>query len=81
MRSLTTLSTPHNGLTLIQKLRDRPNSYSQHTRFLERAYSVVGLGAKNIHEFSMRNMEDFNLVCEDRADVNYYSFGSKKKEL
>lgn len=26
-------------------------------------------------------MADFNLVCEDSADVNYYSFGSKKREL
>ena len=48
---------------------------------MERALGVVGMGVRNIQEFSQRNLDDFNLVAEDHPDVDYFSFGSKKREL
>ena len=82
VRSLTTLATPHLGLTLIQKIMDRPNSeLSLDYRQLERALTVVGMGSKNVKEFCYRNMTDFNQVAEDSPRVEYFSFGSKKREL
>ena len=48
---------------------------------MEKGLNVVGLGCKNVMEFTTRNMTDFNLVAEDCADVRYFSFGTKKREL
>lgn len=49
--------------------------------YLEKALSVVGMGIKNINEFAAHNLDDFNLVAEDSERVQYFSFGSKKREL
>ena len=82
VRSLTTLATPHLGLTLIQKIMDRPaDDLGLDYRQLERALTVVGLGTKNVKEFGYRNMSDFNNVVEDSPRVEYFSFGTKKREL
>ena len=43
--------------------------------------TVVGLGSKNVKEFGYRNMSDFNSFVEDSPRVEYFSFGSKKREL
>ena len=43
--------------------------------------TVVGLGSKNVKEFGYRNMSDFNQFAEDSPRVEYFSFGSKKREL
>ena len=52
VRSLTTLATPHLGLTLIQKIMDRPKGdYGIDSRQLECALTVVGMGTKNVKEF------------------------------
>ena len=80
IKSLTTIATPHTGCRLIQNMRDQSldgNGFE----WLERSFGVVGMGIKNIHEFSQRNMDDFNLVAEDHPDVDYFSFGTKKREL
>jgi len=53
----------------------------QQLKWLEKALGVVGLGSKNVNEFAQRNIDDFNLVAEDQPDVNYFSFGTKKREL
>ena len=55
VRSLTTLATPHLGLTLIQKIMDKGGD-TKEFKWLERAISVVGLGIKNINEFGKRNI-------------------------
>ena len=44
VKSLTTIATPHTGLTLIQKIMDKEDPQSHHVRYLERAFGVVGLG-------------------------------------
>ena len=48
---------------------------------MERALAVVGLGRKNVQEFQQRNLDDFNEVAEDMPGVDYFSFGTKKREL
>ena len=61
---------------------DRPdNELSLDYRQLERALTVVGMGTKNVKEFGYRNMADFNQVAEDSPSVEYFSFGTKKREL
>ena len=59
---------------------DRPSETGEY-RQLERALTVVGLNSKNVKEFGYRNMGDFNMVAEDSPNVEYFSFGSKKREL
>ena len=44
VKSLTTIATPHTGLTLIQKIMDKSLYNETKIRFLERAFGVVGLG-------------------------------------
>ena len=79
MKSLTTIATPHTRCTLIQNILESPNKSG--FEWMERALGVVGMGVKNIQEFSQRNLDDFNLVAEDHPDVDYFSFGTKKREL
>ena len=50
VQSLSTIATPHTGMRLIQQLRDRPSKDDM--RFMEKAFAVVGLGVKNVNEFS-----------------------------
>ena len=79
VQSLTTLCTPHHGLRLIDQVRRFPDRY-QLARS-EQALEVLGLGPTSVTEFTSENIRDFNEVCEDCPDVDYYSFGAKKQEL
>ena len=36
---------------------------------------------RNVEEFTTQNMRDFNQVCLDSSQVQYASFGAKRKEL
>ncbi len=80
VQSLTTLSSPHHGLTLIDKARAFPEFHGDmsHT---EKALEVIGMSIRNVAEFTSENMRSFNQVVEDDPNVSYYSFGSKQKEL
>ena len=79
IKSLTTIATPHTACRLIQNARSLPLE----SRFdlMERALGVVGMGVRNVQEFSQRNLDDFNMVAEDHPNVDYFSFGTKKREL
>jgi len=48
---------------------------------MEKAFEVLGMNFKNAEEFSHANISAFNEVATDSPDVDYYSFGAKKKEL
>lgn len=47
----------------------------------ERAIEAVGLSIRSASEFTKDNMAAFNEVVENSSRVEYYSFGSKQKEL
>lgn len=79
VQSLTTLSTPHHGMRLIDMIKRYPSRYEIDR--LEKAIEQLGLGTKSVEEFQSVNIRDFNEFCEDCPDVDYYSFGTKKKEL
>ena len=81
VQSLTTLSTPHHGLRLIDLVIRFPDRYTYGLQRTEKALEALGLGLKSVEEFQSKNIRDFNEVCEDCADVDYYSFGTKKQEL
>jgi hypothetical protein len=80
VHSLTTLSSPHHGCAVIEKANKNPHSVGNisHT---EKAIEALGLSMANAQEFSAPNMAAFNKIATDRADVGYYSFGSKQKEM
>ena len=80
VQSLTTLCTPHHGLTLIDRARTYPQLFGDlsHT---EKALEVLGMSIRNAGEFTSENMRSFNQVAEDDKNVAYYSFGAKQKEL
>lgn len=80
VQSLTTLSTPHHGLALIDKARAFPELHGDlsHT---EKALEVIGMSTRNVAEFTTENMKSFNQVVENDPQVKYYSFGAKQKEL
>jgi len=48
---------------------------------MEKTFEVLGMSLKNAEEFSHANMAAFNEVATDSKEVDYYSFGAKKKEL
>ena len=58
-----------------------PDRHSMKRLMLEKAIEVLGLGWRSVEEFQSRNIRDFNLVCEDCEDVDYYSFSTKKHQL
>jgi len=80
VRSLTTICSPHHGLTLIDRSRANPEQYGDlsHT---ERAIEALGLSLRNAGEFTSKNMNAFNEIATDADNVQYYSFGSKRKEM
>lgn len=80
VQSLTTLCTPHHGLTLMDTALTKPDYYGTlaHT---EKALQSLGMSVRNTMEFTSRNMQAFNEVCIDAEDVKYASFGAKRKEL
>lgn len=52
-----------------------------YTHTMDKAFEVLGMSLKNAEEFSHANITAFNEVAQDCSDVDYYSFGAKKKEL
>ena len=77
---MTTLSSPHHGLALVDQARAFPELHGDlsHT---DKALEVIGMSTRNVAEFTSENMRAFNLVVEDDPNVKYYSFGAKQKEL
>ena len=59
VQSLTTLATPHHGLTLVDKARAFPSLHGDlsHT---EKALEVLGMSTRNVAEFTSDNMRAFN---------------------
>lgn len=80
VRSLTTLCSPHRGCALISEHMKRPQETSN-IHQMEKTFEVLGMSLKNAEEFHHSNMEAFNQVATDAQEVDYYSFGAKKKEL
>jgi len=48
---------------------------------MEKTFEVLGMSLRNAEEFSHENIQAFNEVATDCENVDYYSFGAKKKEL
>ena len=65
---------------MIQEAMSRP-TYNAAVLHMEKTFEVLGMSLKNAEEFSHANMAAFNEVATDSTDVDYYSFGAKKKEL
>jgi len=80
VHSLTTLCSAHHGLTLIDKSKQSPLTYGSISHS-EKAFEALGLSLRNAEEFFINNMKDFNEVALDAENVQYYSFGAKRKEL
>ena len=80
VRSLTTLCTPHHGMTLVDKSLMFPDQFGDMSQS-DRAFDILGMSTRNVAEFTTKNMSAFKQVVKNAPDVDYYSFGSKKKEL
>jgi hypothetical protein len=80
VKSLTTICSPHHGLTLIDRAKAYPEQYGDlsHT---EHAIEALGMSLRNAAEFTSMNMHAFNQIAADADDVAYYSFGAKRKEM
>ena len=74
--SLTTVCTPHLGMALIDRAYGEP--WHGNLENLERIFDVLGITAEGAKEFSSVNLGAFNQVCDNHADVSYYSIGAKK---
>ena len=80
VRSLTTLCSPHHGMTLIDKSVGIEERFYVDITHSHRALEVLGVTLESVKEFGSRNMRAFNKVCEDKEDVMYFSFGAKRKQ-
>lgn len=80
VRSLTTLCTPHHGMTLVDKCVGGSDKFELDLTHAHRALEVLGVTQESVKEFGSRNMRAFNKVCEDQDDVMYFSFGAKRKQ-
>ena len=74
--SLTTVSSPHHGMKLIDRSLDENELGSIEN--MHRVFEILGITAKAAEEFSTHNINSFNQVCEDSPSVSYYSIGAKK---
>lgn len=77
VNSLTTLNSPHHGISLIQRLVENPQMFP--FDYYEPAIGITGLTMANITEYVSSNMEAFNKVVKDHPDVGYYSVGSSSR--
>lgn len=80
VQSLTTLCSPHRGMTLVDKALQHPAEFGDLSQS-DRAFDVLGMSTRNVAEFTSKNMAAFNEVVADKRNCNYFSFGAKKKEL
>ena len=76
VQSLTTVSTPHQGMKLIDITNDK--AWRGNLLNLERVFEVLGITGKSVQEFTSHNIGCFNEVCEDAEGVDYFSIGAKK---
>eukprot|EP00355_Strombidium_rassoulzadegani_P005087 CAMPEP_0168618666 /NCGR_PEP_ID=MMETSP0449_2-20121227/6191_1 /TAXON_ID=1082188 /ORGANISM="Strombidium rassoulzadegani, Strain ras09" /LENGTH=140 /DNA_ID=CAMNT_0008659551 /DNA_START=233 /DNA_END=655 /DNA_ORIENTATION=- len=74
--SLSTICSPHLGLRTIDYGIGK--SWRGDLRRMTRMFEVLGISKGAAIEFSTPGMKDFNLVCEDAENVQYYSVGAKK---
>ncbi len=79
MRTLTTLSTPHRGMRLIDNCIRHPEKCPLEP--CEKAFEAVGISQKASFEFTSENINDFNKVAENVDGVEYYSVGAYKQRL
>ena len=71
--SLSTLSTPHKGLTLIQNLQRYPEAQSH----LINALRPLGLNDTNYTEFSRENCQDIHDMIGDSETYTKISYGAR----
>ena len=73
--SLTTLSSPHNGLSVFDRRYLKNNIFEE--GLLERPLMAVGMSVTNYKEFTKPNMRDFNDFSREEPNMLYYSVGAK----
>lgn len=76
VRSLSTVSTPHLGMRLIDNHARWPDRFL--IELSEKAFEAVGVSQQSAQEFTSGNIADFNRVAEDVDGVEYYSVGAHK---
>ena len=74
--SLSTVSSPHNGLTLLEKLLNHKEAEA----YLSDAFRPVGLNPYNATEFNSGLMEDINEDLADSETYQKFSFGSRTSQ-
>lgn len=79
VRTLTTLSSPHKGMRLIDNCISQPEKCPIEP--CEKAFEAVGISQKAAFEFTSENIRDFNKVAEDARGVEYFSIGAHKQRL
>lgn len=77
VQSLTTLSSPHHGLRLID-LALQSGRFDNEAMLIEKAFEMLGLTRRSAEEFTSSNMADFNTVCDNASRVDYFSIGAYK---
>jgi len=71
--SLSTLCSPHNGLTLLERIPNNPDS-KEH---LLNALRPVGMNSHNVKEFFPNTMANINEEIADSETFAKFSFGSR----
>lgn len=74
--SLSTVCTPHNGLTLLDNL----TKHTEAEPYLSDALRPVGLNPYNVEEFRSGNMYEINEDLEDSESYQIYSFGARTSQ-
>jgi hypothetical protein len=75
--SLSTVCSPHNGLTLLNKIEQHPHA-KQH---IHDALLPVGLNAHNVNEFLTNSMSEINEDLEGSELYNKFSYGSRTNQF
>lgn len=57
---------------------DRKDKHTLNLANLEKTFEILGITGRAVQEFTTYNMGNFNEVCEDHPNVEYYSIGAKK---
>ncbi|CAI2377884.1 unnamed protein product [Moneuplotes crassus] len=74
--SLSTVCTPHNGLTLLDNL----TKHTEAEAYLSDALRPLGLNPYNVEEFRAGTMYEMNEELEDSETYQIYSFGSRTSQ-
>lgn len=74
--SLTTLSSPHQGLTIFDRQPVKNDVFQE--GLIERPLMAVGMSTSNYKEFSKGNMIEFNNYVKEETNLLYYSVGAKQ---